>query len=36
LLYLTVNPFVIHDEQISSGTVGLRAYEQRDAPVSLA
>ncbi len=36
LLHLTVNPLVIHDEQISAGTVGLRAYEQRVAPVSLS
>jgi hypothetical protein len=34
LLDLAVDPLVIHDEQISSGTVGLRANEQVGAPVS--
>src|SRR5450759_2073616 len=36
LLDLAVDPLVIHDEQISSGTVGLRANEQIGAPVSLS
>ena len=36
LLDLAVHPLVIHDEQISSGTVGLRANEQVGAPVSLS
>jgi hypothetical protein len=34
LLDLAIDPLVIHDEQISSGTVGLRADEQAGAPVS--
>ena len=36
LLDLAVHPVVIHDEQIGSGTVGLRANEQIGAPVSLS
>ena len=36
LLDLAVHPLVIHDEQISSGTVGLRANEQIGAPMSLS
>ena len=36
LLDLAVDPLVIHDEQISSGTVGLRANEQISAPMSLS
>ena len=36
LLDLAVHPQVIHDEQISSGTVGLRANEQIGAPMSLS
>src|ERR1035441_6202698 len=36
LLDLAVHPLVIHDEQIGSGTVGLRANEQIGAPVSLS
>src|ERR1035437_2700193 len=36
LLDLAVHPVVIHDEQIGSRTVGLRANEQVGAPVSLS
>src|SRR5271157_4635581 len=36
LLDLAVHPLVIDDEQISSGTVGLRANKQIGAPVSLS
>ncbi len=36
LLDLAVHPLVNHDEQIGSGTVGLCAYEQNAAPVSLS
>jgi hypothetical protein len=34
LLDLAADPDVIDDEQVSSGTVGLRANEQTGAPVS--
>jgi hypothetical protein len=34
LLDLAVHPDVIDDEQVGSGTVGLRANEQIGAPVS--
>src|SRR5664279_2829476 len=34
LLDLATHPLVIHDEQIGSGTVGLRTNEQVGAPVS--
>src|ERR1035438_4242207 len=34
LLDLAVHPLVIHDEQIGSGTVGLRTNEQVGAPMS--
>src|SRR5258708_5768747 len=36
LLDLAAQPLVIHDEQVSPGTVGLRANEQIGAPVSLS
>ena len=36
LLDLAVHPVVIDDEEISPGTVGLRANEQIGAPVSLS
>src|ERR1022692_3043519 len=36
LLDLATHPFVIHDEQIGPGTVGLRTNEQVGAPVSLS
>jgi transposase len=36
LLDLTIYPLVIHDEQISPGTVGLCANEQIGAPMSLS
>jgi hypothetical protein len=36
LLDLAVDPCVIDDEQIGAGTVGLSAYKQMAAPVSLA
>ena len=35
LLDLAVNPLVIDDEEVSSGTVGLSANEQSGAPVPL-
>src|SRR5713101_8587728 len=34
LLDLAIHPLVVDDEEISAGTVGLRAYEQGGAPVS--
>jgi hypothetical protein len=36
LLNLAAHPLVIHDEQIRSGSVGLRAYKQNGTPVSLS